>query len=147
MGALFTQLFQAVGRGGGSAGDQNRSYEDWLSFIDSQMAGRSNRGATDDEINDLPTETIPVRARESSSRRRSSGAGAGTSGAGSSSSPAGGVAEEEKCPICLGEFEPGTVIKRLPCSHMFCDHCISQWLHINKECPCCKASIRDGTRT
>lgn len=139
MGNLFAQLFQAVGRGGG---DENRSYEDWLSFIDSQMGGRSNRGATEDEINDLPTETVPIDRKE---KTRGTG-GASSSGAGSSSSPA-TATDEEKCPICLGEFEAGTVLKRLPCTHVFCDSCISQWLHINKECPCCKASIRDGTRS
>jgi Ring finger domain len=132
-------------RGGfGGGGDDNRSYEDWLSFIDSQTGGASNRGATEEEINALPTETVHRRPR----RRGSSGAGPSSSSSSpSAAAAAAGVDEADKCAICLGEFEPGTVVKRLPCTHVFCDGCISQWLAINKECPCCKASIRDGTRS
>jgi hypothetical protein len=135
---FFAQLFQAAGSGGG--GGENTSYEDWLTFIDGQMGGVSHRGATAQEIDSLPTGTFARGSRGGGS----GGAGGGT--AGSSSSPAATREDEERCAICLDPFEGDTIVKRLPCTHVFCDSCISQWLAINKECPCCKTSIRDPPR-
>ncbi|KAJ5075447.1 hypothetical protein M0811_07417 [Anaeramoeba ignava] len=40
-----------------------------------------------------------------------------------------------ECNICFGIAETPTV---LPCSHLFCYSCITQWLQIKQECPVCK---------
>lgn len=49
--------------------------------------------------------------------------------------------EEEKCPICITEFEDGEEIKNLPCNHMFHGNCIDTWLVQNSHCPICKADL------
>ncbi len=52
--------------------------------------------------------------------------------------------EEEKCPICITEFEDGEEIKNLPCNHMFHGNCIDTWLVQNSHCPICKADLLDN---
>jgi hypothetical protein len=42
------------------------------------------------------------------------------------------------CAICLDEFSPGCVAGRLPCNHVFHDHCCRKWLengHRQARCP------------
>ncbi|XP_044485573.1 ERAD-associated E3 ubiquitin-protein ligase HRD1A-like [Mangifera indica] len=47
-------------------------------------------------------------------------------------------AEDEKCCICLEEFEGGVKVGRLPCSHVFHGDCIDQWLKRSPTCPLCR---------
>jgi len=48
----------------------------------------------------------------------------------------------ERCPICLDDFEEGLNIKVLPCKHGFHSQCIDPWLNDRSDlCPICKASI------
>lgn len=49
--------------------------------------------------------------------------------------------EEEKCPICITEFEDGEEVKNLPCNHLFHGNCIDTWLVQNSHCPICKADL------
>jgi hypothetical protein len=44
--------------------------------------------------------------------------------------------ETAECPVCLTVVD--THIK-LPCSHKFCDKCISQWFQTRTTCPMCRA--------
>lgn len=138
-GPLFAQVANAFGNGPfGFGSDENRTYEDWIQLIE-RMGVAENRGATDDEIASLPVEK--VKHQSSSNTKNLRGKQAPNPGASSSTVPS-GADEEEKCAICLGSYEEGDEIKRLPCMHKFCNDCISRWLKISKECPCCKASIR-----
>jgi hypothetical protein len=102
-----------------------RTYEGLQQLID--RVGVVSRGATADEIASLPTQVYRRRVASSSSTSR--------------------VAEREaeKCPICLCEYEEGSIIKRLPCMHTFCSECIGSWLQSRAECPCCKATIKGET--
>ncbi|XP_044485566.1 E3 ubiquitin-protein ligase SDIR1-like [Mangifera indica] len=50
-------------------------------------------------------------------------------------------AEEEKCSICLEEFEGGVELRRLPCSHVFHGDCIGQWLERSQTCPLCRFAL------
>lgn len=44
-----------------------------------------------------------------------------------------------ECPACLENFEPGeTVLLQLPCRHMYCKPCITQWLAQHHTCPLCR---------
>ncbi|UYV81556.1 RNF111 [Cordylochernes scorpioides] len=52
-----------------------------------------------------------------------------------------GDQEEEKCTICLSEFEEGENVRRLPCMHLFHMGCVDQWLGTNKRCPICRVDI------
>jgi len=53
--------------------------------------------------------------------------------------------ERFPCIICLGEFEPGCPVGRLPCGHLFHDDCIGQWLKHGPRCPmrCSATKIED----
>lgn len=44
---------------------------------------------------------------------------------------------EESCAVCLGDFEEGDVLRRLPCKHSFHRACVDKWLKQNKVCPLC----------
>lgn len=36
--------------------------------------------------------------------------------------------KKEQCPVCIRDFEKGTVAKALPCKHSFHKECIEPWL-------------------
>ncbi|KAL2510152.1 RING finger protein [Forsythia ovata] len=46
--------------------------------------------------------------------------------------------EVENCMVCLEEIEAGLVVTTLPCSHIFHDFCISEWLKRSHYCPICR---------
>jgi Ring finger domain len=52
--------------------------------------------------------------------------------------------EEEKCPVCLLEFEDQEQVKQLPCGHLFHEGCIDSWLVRNSKCPICKRDVKEG---
>lgn len=54
--------------------------------------------------------------------------------------------EEEKCPVCLMEFEDKEEIKKLPCKHMYHPGCIDTWLKRSCKCPICKRDVREGLK-
>ena len=53
--------------------------------------------------------------------------------------------DEKECSICLDELKFGTLVKRLPCDHIFHDSCIVPWLKINSTCPFCRQSAVNDT--
>ena len=46
-----------------------------------------------------------------------------------------------KCIICLSEFEIGDQVSALPCAHVFHTLCISSWIKKHCQCPVCKFNI------
>lgn len=46
--------------------------------------------------------------------------------------------DEKECAICQDELHDPV---KLPCNHVFCDVCISEWLDENKTCPICRVTI------
>ena len=51
--------------------------------------------------------------------------------------------DEKECSICLERLQFGTLVKRLPCGHMFHESCIVAWLQINFTCPFCRQTAVD----
>lgn len=52
--------------------------------------------------------------------------------------------EEECCSICLEDMRRNSLVTRLPCSHVFHDACIFEWLRDrNPTCPLCRFEVPD----
>ncbi|KAM0953692.1 putative transcription factor C2H2 family [Dioscorea sansibarensis] len=51
--------------------------------------------------------------------------------------------QEERCAICLEEYEDRANLGVLNCRHEFHFSCIKHWLQIKNACPICKASATD----
>ncbi|KAF5470596.1 hypothetical protein F2P56_011100 [Juglans regia] len=48
------------------------------------------------------------------------------------------------CAVCLGEFEEGQWLKRLPiCTHAFHVSCIDTWFQTHSNCPLCRSHVHD----
>lgn len=62
---------------------------------------------------------------------------AGSTGAGGSNS----VTTIESCSICLSELVTGSVVRRLPCMHLFHQKCVDIWFTSRFTCPICRLSI------
>lgn len=46
--------------------------------------------------------------------------------------------EEGECSVCLMDFEAGSKLRVMPCSHYFHEQCIFSWLRLNHVCPLCR---------
>ena len=49
--------------------------------------------------------------------------------------------EEDKCTICITEFNDGEELRKLPCKHIFHPQCVDTWLVQNSHCPVCKLDV------
>ena len=54
--------------------------------------------------------------------------------------------EQERCTICLSDYEAQEKMRRLPCFHQFHQVCVDKWLHQTKKCPICRIDI-ESTRS
>ena len=52
--------------------------------------------------------------------------------------------DNDTCSICLGEFEDGESLRKLPCDHSFHADCIASWLNHRHTCPLCVEPIEAG---
>jgi len=46
--------------------------------------------------------------------------------------------EAPQCSVCIGDFEEGDVLRRLPCMHVFHQSCIDPWMTQHSTCPNCR---------
>ncbi|CAN6248860.1 unnamed protein product [Urochloa humidicola] len=52
------------------------------------------------------------------------------------------------CPVCLGEFHDGELVRLLPkCGHAFHVPCIDTWLRAHVNCPLCRSDVLDPAVT
>lgn len=98
------------------------TYEELLSL--EERLGHVNRGATQDviEMNTLPYKYKKMKKDGDDNDH------------------------QEKCTICLSEFEIEEDVRRLPCMHLFHIPCVDQWLTTNKKCPICRVDIEAGSK-
>jgi hypothetical protein len=54
--------------------------------------------------------------------------------------------EPQTCSICLGDFNNELVIQLPICCHLFHKECLRTWLQSHKECPNCRADIRENSK-
>lgn len=45
------------------------------------------------------------------------------------------------CAVCLAPFAVGTTVMKMPCSHAFCEPCLSPWLRLHSTCPTCRCEV------
>ncbi|XP_022088277.1 uncharacterized protein LOC110977989 isoform X2 [Acanthaster planci] len=48
---------------------------------------------------------------------------------------------EKECSICMGDYELGENMRRLPCFHFYHAACIDKWLKDNRICPVCREEV------
>lgn len=46
--------------------------------------------------------------------------------------------EDINCTICLEVIDCGEHVRRLPCTHLFHEDCLADWLKTSKSCPNCR---------
>jgi Ring finger domain len=49
------------------------------------------------------------------------------------------------CSICLGEYEEGEKLVRLPCGHIYHEDCVSSWTTNHTRCPLCNCDLESAT--
>lgn len=57
-----------------------------------------------------------------------------------------GTSGNEECPLCIGEYEVGETVMRLPCLHGAHEECMSKWLQRSPQCPVCKLDVEESIR-
>jgi hypothetical protein len=54
------------------------------------------------------------------------------------------VITQTRCPITLGDFETGEIVRQIRhCGHTFCETALQNWFGSNVRCPVCRYDIRD----
>ncbi|XP_057461174.1 E3 ubiquitin-protein ligase At1g63170-like isoform X1 [Actinidia eriantha] len=90
--------------------------------------GSTDRGASDDQISNLPTWRYKDINTDLELGKSNS----------SSENP---VSILQECCICLSKYKEKEEIRQLPCSHLFHNKCVDQWLKIISCCPLCKQEL------
>lgn len=84
-----------------------------------RFVGDRNAGASDTDINRLPTRSF----------NSADSMGAVENG------------DRPSCVVCMNDFENGDELRVLPCKHEFHLQCVDRWLKVKKECPLCRGDI------
>ena len=52
-----------------------------------------------------------------------------------------GKSDDNVCTICLGEYEDGEKLVKLPCNHIYHEDCVSSWTSNHTRCPLCNFDL------
>jgi len=78
-----------------------------------------------DDNNDAPVNCIKtIRYKKSSSFRKAN-------------------CGNERCTICLEDFNKNEEIQLAPCNHGYHKECLANWLTVKSSCPMCQARLRN----
>jgi len=47
----------------------------------------------------------------------------------------------EACAICLAPLAPADVVNELDCGHCYHRECLTAWVHVQPNCPSCRAPV------
>lgn len=95
-------------------------------FIDLQESLASRRGLSSEILDSLPTDTYKSPPPGTDMERPESAT---------------------QCMICLADFVDGDTLRRLPCTHVFHQPCIDEWLlHRSTSCCLCKTEVDPALR-
>ncbi|POG63339.1 hypothetical protein GLOIN_2v1687381 [Rhizophagus irregularis DAOM 181602=DAOM 197198] len=118
----FDEILELIPWGNGIAANPDNyldedefdsSYEGLLRLCE-RIGDAKPKGVPEDVIKTLPTQTyIPGKSRT----------------------------VEERCTICLTNYETNERLRDLPCSHDFHQDCIDTWFKNSDKCPICRRSI------
>lgn len=56
-----------------------------------------------------------------------------------------GNSDDNVCTICLGEYEDGEKLVKLPCNHIYHEDCVSSWTSNHTRCPLCNFDLSQIT--
>lgn len=51
------------------------------------------------------------------------------------------MTEKETCSVCLDDFAPKSIVRRLSCNHIFHQKCIDTWIRHHTTCCLCKQNV------
>lgn len=57
-----------------------------------------------------------------------------------------GSTQQDKCMVCLCDFEAAERCRWLPCRHVFHARCVDEWLRRCTDCPICKVNVDRAIR-
>ncbi|KAI4321731.1 hypothetical protein MLD38_035079 [Melastoma candidum] len=86
------------------------------------------KGASDDQISRLPIRKYKGNTREPHNGKDADCESISRNG-------------DQECCICLCKYKDKEEVRELPCSHMFHQKCVDQWLRIISCCPLCKKEL------
>lgn len=58
-----------------------------------------------------------------------------------------GTTDNEYCAICLEEFTPCSLVRRLPCKHLFHSQELERWFAKSSFCPICRVDLTPARQT
>ncbi|GAB4852653.1 hypothetical protein Ancab_016868 [Ancistrocladus abbreviatus] len=50
-------------------------------------------------------------------------------------------ASDDVCSVCMDDFRPDNVGKRVPCGHVYHAPCIADWIYSHNSCPLCRNTV------
>ena len=84
-----------------------------------------------------PTDTSVPSTGEASGRAHTEAAGIPADGAADKAAARAG----DTCTVCHDDYEEGTTVVELPCTHCFHEDCIMPWLETHNTCPVCRKEL------
>lgn len=111
--------------------DRDFTADDYEYLCRLDEAVENRKGASQADIDALPTQVVDARSLAAEAEGPAEGAVGGGPG---------GV---PRCTICLEDVCEGEVVRRLPCAHGFHKDCIDAWLRHKAACPICQRAAKD----